>query len=377
MEIPREKLIEPERSDFIRAFYWTEEALFILDQRKLPLKEVYFRAENLDSVRRAIREMLVRGAPAIGIVTAIGIYVGLKEIERKKKFPLSLKKLEGYFREMEWKLSTARPTAVNLFWALERMKRLFEKILSKWKEEKIEYLDRTHFEGLLGEVKREALSIWEEDILANLQMGEFGSELLPEGGILTHCNTGALATGGYGTALGVIRRAFEKEKKIQVFVDETRPYLQGARLTAWELSKVKVPYIIITDNSAGFLMKKGLIKAVIVGADRIARNGDTANKIGTYSLAVLARHHGIPFYICAPSSTFDLNTPSGKEIPIEERSQEEVLYCAGKKITPKRAKALNLAFDVTPSEYISAFITEKGIIYPPYEKNLVRMLGYG
>ena len=375
MDLHRENLIEPEKADFIRPFIWTEEALYILDQRKLPLKEKYIKAETLEDVRSAIREMLVRGAPAIGIVAAIGIYVGLKEIERKKKFPLSLKKLENYFGEMEWKLSTARPTAVNLFWALERIKKVFEGYLLRWNKENTEKVDKERFSELLEGIKKEALSIWEEDILANLKMAELGSELLPEGGILTHCNTGALATGGYGTALGVIRKAFEKGKKIKVFVDETRPYLQGARLTAWELSKVKVPYIIITDNSAGFLMRKGLIKAVIVGADRIARNGDTANKIGTYSLAVLAKTHGIPFYICAPSSTFDLKTPSGEKIPIEERNEREVLYCAGKRIAPKRAKALNLAFDVTPSEYITAFITEKGVIYPPFEENILKVMG--
>jgi len=208
-------------------------------------------------------------------------------------------------------------------------------------------------------------------------MAELGAELLPEGGILTHCNTGSLATGGYGTALGVIRKAYEKGKKILVYVDETRPFLQGARLTAWELSKLKIPYKIITDNSAGFLMRKGLIQAVIVGADRIARNGDTANKIGTYSLSVLAKVHGIPFYVAAPSSTFDLKTPKGENIPIEERNPEEVLHCGGKLIAPKKAKALNLAFDVTPSENITAFITEKGIIYPPFEENIKKMFDEG
>ncbi len=377
MGYTKEKLIEPQKVDFIKPFYWTEEALFILDQRKLPFKETYFKAETLDGVRKSIKEMLVRGAPAIGIVTAIGIYIGLKEVEKKKKFPLPLKKLKSYFREMEWKLSTARPTAINLFWALERMRKLFDRYLSIWEKEKFERIDKEHFQKLLEEIKREALTIWEEDILANLSMGEHGSELLPEGGILTHCNTGALATGGFGTALGVIRKAFEKGKKIQVFVDETRPYLQGARLTAWELSKAKIPHIIITDNSAGYLMKKGLIKAVIVGADRIARNGDTANKIGTYSLAILSKHHGVPFYICAPSSTFDLNTSSGDKIPIEERDPKEVFYCYGKRIAPKRAKALNFAFDVTPSEFITAIITEKGIIYPPFEENILRLIGNG
>jgi methylthioribose-1-phosphate isomerase len=377
LEPTREKLIAPEKADFIKPFYWTEEALFILDQRKLPFKEIYFKADTIDGVRRSIRDMLVRGAPAIGIVTAIGVYIGLKEIEKKKKFPLNLKRLEGYFREIEWKLSTARPTAVNLFWALERMRRLFESYLLKWKEEKIEKIDKELFQGLLEEIKREALFIWEEDIKANLKIGELGCELLPEGGILTHCNTGSLATGGYGTALGVIRKAFEKGKKIRVFVDETRPYLQGARLTAWELSEIKIPYFIIPDNTAGFLMKKGLIKAVIVGADRIARNGDTANKIGTYSLAILAKHHGIPFYVCAPSSTFDLNIPSGEKISIEERAPKEVLYCSGKRIAPKKAKALNFAFDLTPSEYITAFITEKGIIYPPFEENILKLMKNG
>jgi len=372
---PKKNAISPPQADFIKAFFLTEEALFILDQRKLPQKETYFKAETHRAVKRAIREMYVRGAPAIGIVGALGVYLGLKELKQRASFPLSLKKLFKSFDNLYLELASARPTAVNLFWALDRMKGLFENFLKTLEgNDKIEEDD---FHHLLEAAKIEALSIWEEDLVANLRMNVLGSEILPEGGILTHCNTGALATGGYGTALGVIRRAYEKGKKIQVWVDETRPFLQGARLTAWELSKLKIPFKIITDNSAGFLMKKGKVQAIIVGADRIALNGDTANKIGTYSLSVLARAHGIPFYIAAPSSTFDLKTSSGEEIPIEERSSREVLTCGGKEVAPARAKALNLAFDVTPAENITAFITERGIIYLPFKENILKLMGNG
>lgn len=370
----KKNLLEPKEADFIKAFYWEDSSLFILDQRKLPLKEIYYQADTLKKVRYSIKEMLVRGAPAIGIVTAIGVYIGLKEVQSKLTFPFTKKSLLTLFTRIEKSLSSARPTAVNLFWALTRMKGVFQEFINKIPEGN---LSQSTFEELLKSLQKEALSIWEEDIYANLKMGEYGSKLLPEGGILTHCNTGALATGGYGTALGVIRRAYEKGKKIFVWVDETRPFLQGARLTAWELSKLKIPYKIISDNSAGYLMKNGKIRAIIVGADRIASNGDTANKIGTYSLSVLAKEHGIPFYIAAPSSTFDLTLSSGEGIPVEVRNEKEVLTCGGKLIAPVGAQALNLAFDVTPAENITAIITEKGIIEPPFSQNILNMLKHG
>ncbi|MFN4132052.1 MAG: S-methyl-5-thioribose-1-phosphate isomerase [Caldimicrobium sp.] len=356
----------------MKAFYWTNSSLYILDQRKLPRKEIYFKADTLGKVRSAIKNMLVRGAPAIGIVGAIGYYIGLKELEKSINFPCEVKRLFVAIKKIYQKLSTARPTAVNLFWALERMHKKVKEYLAL-----CETLKKEDWYTLLEALKFEALSIWEEDIEANLEMGKLGEELLPEGGILTHCNTGALATGGFGTALGVIRKAFERGKKLFVYVDETRPFLQGSRLTAWELSKLKIPYKIITDNSSGFLMKKGLIKAVIVGADRIVSNGDTANKIGTYSLSVLAKAHGIPFYVCAPTSTFDLNISSGENIPIEERASKEVLSCDGKLVSPKNAKALNFVFDITPAENITAIITEKGIIYPPFRENIEKMVKNG
>ncbi|MFN3505013.1 MAG: S-methyl-5-thioribose-1-phosphate isomerase [Caldimicrobium sp.] len=370
--MPKEIYIEPKKVDIIKAFYWTDNSLYILDQRKLPRKEVYYEANSYIKVKNAIKNMLVRGAPAIGIVGAIGFYIGVNDLEKHLTFPVKTKELLKSLKRISSVLSFARPTAVNLFWALERIyKRALTFISQK------EIFHKGEWVTFLEALKLEALAIWEEDIEANLKMAELGASLLPQGGILTHCNTGALATGGYGTALGVIRKAYELGKEILVYVDETRPFLQGARLTAWELSKLKIPYKIITDNSAGFLMKKGLIKAVIVGADRIAKNGDTANKIGTYSLSVLAKAHNIPFYICAPSSTFDLKISSGDEIPIEERNPKEVLFCGGREVAPKKAQAFNLVFDVTPGHLISAIITEKGVITPPYKENLEKILKNG
>ncbi|MFN4196966.1 MAG: S-methyl-5-thioribose-1-phosphate isomerase [Caldimicrobium sp.] len=370
--MPKEKYIEPKKVDIIKAFYWTESGLYILDQRKLPQKEVYYKADTYIKVKNSIKNMLVRGAPAIGIVGAIGFYIGVKNLEKILSFPAKTKDLLMTLKRISSRLSSARPTAFNLFWALERM---YNRALTFISE--MEIVRKRDWKDFIEGLKLEALAIWEEDIEGNLKMSELGATLLPEGGILTHCNTGALATGGYGTALGVIRKAYEMRKKILIYADETRPFLQGARLTAWELAKLKIPYKIITDNAAGFLMKKGLIQAVIVGADRITKNGDTANKIGTYSLAVLAKAHGIPFYVCAPSSTFDFKLTSGEEIPIEERNPKEVLFCRERKIAPKNAQALNLVFDVTPSHLISAIITEKGIIHPPYEQNLEKVLKNG
>ncbi len=363
--------IIPEGVDLIKPFFWTEQALYILDQRKLPLQEVYYEANSLKKVYVAIRDMLVRGAPAIGIVAGIGVFIALKENLNRVNFPLSRKRLEREFDKIVEKLASSRPTAVNLFWALERMRKVFHGEMATFPSN----LEREHYEKLLEVLKKEALRIWEEDLRANREMGRIGGAILPEGYVLTHCNTGALATGGYGTALGVIRFAIEQGKKIQVWVDETRPFLQGARLTAWELSKLKIPFKIITDNSAGFLMKKGLVQAVIVGADRIALNGDTANKIGTYALAVLAKYHGIPFYVTAPIATFDHSLEKGEGIPIEERAEKEVLFCHRSRVAPQKARALNLAFDVTPGELITAFITERGVIEPPFEINIRRTLG--
>jgi len=348
------RVFEPAEPDTIRAWRWTERGLYLLDQRLLPRREVYVRCRTWQEVRRAIRDMVVRGAPAIGITAAIGLVLGAERLRARTRRAF----LAG-LRRIAQGLAKARPTAVNLFWALDRMVRRAENETDAGPGELVEIL------------RQEALSIWEEDLAANRRMGRFGADLLPEEGtVLTHCNAGALATGGYGTALGVIRAAVEAGKRLSVLADETRPYLQGARLTAWEMKKVGIPVAVIPDAAAGFLMARGLVRAVIVGADRIAANGDVANKIGTYTLAVLAREHGIPFYVAAPSSTFDLGCPSGGEIPIEERAPEEVHFCAGKRITPAGTNAVNPAFDLTPASLITAIVTERGVINPPYAENI-------
>ncbi|WP_051920638.1 S-methyl-5-thioribose-1-phosphate isomerase [Thermodesulfobacterium hydrogeniphilum] len=372
LNLPKEEKIKaPAQVDIIKTWIWTEKGLYLLDQRKLPLEEKYILCDNIYKIRNAIRDLVVRGAPAIGICAAIGFAIEFKNyVSNIKKEEILKNKIEEEIGKISNLLATARPTAVNLFWAISKMRKLCLDFLENFKRK----VPKKSLLELAEILEREALIIWEEDIKANLKMAEFGKGLLPEGGILTHCNTGALATGGYGTALGVIRKTSENKKKILVFVDETRPFLQGARLTAWELSKLKIPYKIITDNSAGFLMKRGEISAVVVGADRIAKNGDTANKIGTYSLAVLAHYHKIPFFIAAPSSTFDLQIESGEEIPIEERSPTEVLTCFKSKIAPPKSQAYNLAFDITPGDLITAFITEKGIILPPYKENILKTI---
>jgi len=361
---------EPSNADIIKAWIWTDSALYFLDQRKLPLKEKYIKCKTVLQVRKAIKEMVVRGAPAIGICAAIGFYIGLKNFVLKlKQIEIPLKKIYHEIGRISNLLTTARPTAVNLFWAVERMRRFCNSFLSQFKNK----INKKSLSDLVSLLEKEALKIWEEDIKANLQIAENGKNLL-SGNVLTHCNTGALATGGYGTALGVIRKAYKIKKINHIFVDETRPFLQGTRLTAWELSKLKIPYSIITDNSAGFLMKQGKIQSIIVGADRIVKNGDTANKIGTYSLAVLAKAHNIPFFVAAPSSTFDLHIEKGEDIPIETRDSKEVLSCFKFNIAPKNAKAYNPAFDITPGELITAIITEKGIIYPPYKENIEKKI---
>ncbi len=352
------KVFQPASPDLICAWRWTERGLYLLDQRLLPWREKYILCRTWQEVRKAIREMVVRGAPAIGITAAIGLVLGAERLRARtrKAFLAALKRVARG-------LARARPTAVNLFWALERMVKRAENETDAGPGELIEIL------------RAEALTIWEEDLSACRRMGRFGAELLPEeGAVLTHCNAGALATGGYGTALGVIRAAVEAGKRLSVFADETRPYLQGARLTAWEMKKVGIPVAVIPDAAAGFLMARGRVQAVIVGADRIAANGDVANKIGTYSLAVLARENRIPFYVAAPSSTFDLRCPSGEAIPIEERSPEEVHFCGSLRVTPFGVSAANPAFDVTPAELITAIITEEGVIRPPYSRNIPAVL---
>ena len=363
------RAILPEKADQILPFLLTEKCLYLLDQRRLPQEKVVKAFDHLE-VKKAIKEMVVRGAPAIGIVGAIGFYLGAAKLLNKKRKFWDKRKLINKLKSIYKILVESRPTAVNLVHSLNHMMSVVEEFLQTLPL-RVSYDDLS---SLVEALKKKALAIWDWEISANLSMAEQGSNLLPEGGILTHCNTGALATGGFGTALGVIRASFAKGKNHIVYVDETRPFLQGTRLTAWELSRLNLPYRVITDNSAGFLMQKGLVKAVIVGADRISRNGDTANKIGTYSLAVLARYHGIPLYVAAPSSTFDLKISSGQEIPIEERSEKEVLTCGGKVLSPKGARALNFAFDVTPGSLITAFITEKGIIHPPFEENIPKTL---
>ncbi len=338
-----------------------DDVLEMLDQRKLPLEIIYVELKTYKEVYDAIKDMIVRGAPAIGVSAAFGLYLGAKSL-------LDLPEVNTYemfkkkFLDIAGFMFSARPTAVNLGWAVDRIKGLVE--------------TGTDLKEIVGRIRAEVLKVYDEDIEINKNMGRYGAALLKDGfNVLTHCNAGALATAGYGTALGVIRAAVSQNKKISVISDETRPFLQGARLTAWELMEDGIPVTLIADNSAGLLMRKGKIDAVIVGADRIASNGDVANKIGTYQVAVLAKENNIPFYVAAPLSTIDINLESGDEIPIEERDMEEVLTVFGKRIAPENAKALNYAFDVTPNRLVSAIITEKGILYPDYKKSIADAFG--
>ncbi len=337
---------------------WKGNSVRILDQRRLPNVVQYLTCKDAFSVARAIRTMAIRGAPAIGVAAAMGIALAAKRLQSLRP--------EVFQKEMEkvcCQMEQTRPTAVNLFWAIERMRRI------------LQVFDSKNVEGLTLKLEREALRIYREDLKVNRLIGRHGRVLIQPGhGVLTHCNAGALATAGYGTALGVIKGAWAEGKRFHVYVDETRPLLQGARLTAWELVQERIPCTVITDSMAGSLMGQGKIGLVLVGADRIARNGDTANKIGTYSLAVLADWHRIPFYVAAPTSTVDLRLSTGEEIPIEERAREEVAHVAHKRIVPKGAEILNPAFDVTPSRLIAAIITEKGILRKPFQKNLNRVL---
>ncbi len=338
---------------------WTPEGVRFLDQTKLPLEESYVLATDYEQVADVITTMVVRGAPAIGVSAAYGVALGAMNSTAR-----TAEQFAPEFEQICARLAGTRPTAVNLFWAIDRMKRTYATLAKSG--------------ASLDEIKQkllaEAHAMYEEDIAACKAMGAHGAELMPdEGGVLTHCNAGALATCGYGTALGVIRGAVERGKKIQVYADETRPFLQGSRLTAWELMADHIPTTVICDNMAASLMRQGKIQAVVVGADRIAANGDTANKIGTYNVAILAREHGIPFFVAAPWSTIDLATPTGDQIPIEERSAKEVTHHAGKQVTPDGVGIRNPAFDVTPAKYIAAIITERGVLRAPYSESLKNM----
>ena len=338
---------------------WTPEGVRFIDQTKLPLEESYVLAIDYQQVADVIVTMVVRGAPAIGVSAAYGVALGA--IRSKAA---TAKEFGPEFDTICARLAGTRPTAVNLFWAIDRMKRVFSGLLSS----------NPTMKQVQDTLLTEAHAMYEEDIAACKTMGAHGGSLLPdEGGVLTHCNAGALATCGYGTALGVIRSAVEMGKKIHVYADETRPFLQGARLTAWELMADGIPTTVICDNMAASLMRAGKIKAVVVGADRIAANGDFANKIGTYNVAILAKEHGIPFYCAAPWSTIDTATAIGDAIPIEERSAKEVTHHGGKQLTPHNVGICNPAFDVTPAKYVTAIITERGVLRAPYIESLKEM----
>jgi methylthioribose-1-phosphate isomerase len=330
----------------------------MIDQRKLPAQEIYVRCKTAPEVARAIKSMVIRGAPAIGVAAAMGLALGMR-----KSRATGTQKFAAEFQKTCDLLASTRPTAVNLFWAIERMKKAFAASVAAGDS----------VDQIKDRLDREADAIHDEDVASCRALGAFGAAVVPgEARILTHCNAGALATAGYGTALGVIRGAVEAGKRVTVLADETRPFLQGARLTAWELVRDGIDTTVITDNMAGALMRQGLIDLVVVGADRIVANGDTANKIGTYTVAVLAREHGIPFYVAAPLSTIDLQMPDGRHIPIEERDAREVTHVGGSQITPDGAKVRNPAFDVTPHTLIAGIITERGIFRPPYVESLKR-----
>src|SRR6476469_9849385 len=332
------------------------DAVVMIDQRKLPAEEVYVRCKTAPEVARAIKTMVIRGAPAIGVAAAMGIALGM----RKSK-ATGTQKFAGEFHKTCELMAGTRPTAVNLFWAIERMRRTFAAAA----------LAGESVDQIKDRLDAEARFIHDEDVASCRALGAFGAEVVPASArILTHCNAGALATAGYGTALGVVRGAVEKGKRVAVFADETRPFLQGARLTAWELVRDNIPTTVITDNMTAALMGQGKVDLVVVGADRIAANGDTANKIGTYGVAVLAREHNIPFYVAAPLSTIDLRTPDGAHIPIEERNAREVSHIGGTQMAPADAKIWNPGFDVTPHRFIAGIITEKGILRAPYTESL-------
>jgi len=340
----------------VETIEWTADGVVMIDQTRLPRETVYVTCKTYEEVAEAIRSMVIRGAPAIGVAAAMGVALGMLGSD-EGDFDVHLERVCGA-------LAATRPTAVNLFWAINRMKRVAQSL-------------RGHS---LNEIRArlidEAVHVYREDIAINRSIGANGAPLVPDGKrVLTHCNAGALATAGYGTALGVVRAAVEAGKKIAVYADETRPFLQGARLTAWELQQDGIETTLITDNMAGYFLRRGEIGCVVVGADRIARNGDVANKIGTYSVAVLAKENGVPFYVAAPISTLDLTLTDGDQIPIEQRPSAEVTHVFGVPVAPEGISVANPAFDVTPNRYVTAIITEKGVAYPPYEESLARLAG--
>jgi len=338
----------------IETIQWKDDGVVMIDQTRLPMEERYVTCRSYQEVAGAIRDMVIRGAPAIGVAAAMGVALGVSRA--------SAGGLDQQFQAICETLARTRPTAVNLFWAIERMKRVYESLRGQ----------------PLAEIRRrlieEALRIREEDIATCRAIGRNGAALVPDGRtVLTHCNAGALATAGYGTALGVIRAAVEAGKKVDVFADETRPFLQGARLTVWELQRDHIPTTLITDNMAGHFLKSGRIGCVLVGADRIAANGDVANKIGTYSVAVLAKENGVPFFVAAPISTLDLTLASGDLIPIEKRAAVEVTHVFGHPVAPRTAAVENPAFDITPARYVNAIITERGLARAPYPESLRKL----
>ena len=357
----------------VKTIEWTGDRVRIIDQTLLPGEVVYRDIVSPDEMIEAIQTMRIRGAPALGVAGGFGLALAARQITRKGPSPWPSPRGRGdpasdresfleQLRPVAARIAQARPTAVNLSWAVERLMQRLEASLYR-EPEKLTQI-------LLAEAQR----LLEEDIEANRTMGRFGAELLPQdGAVLTHCNAGALATAGYGTALGVIRAAREAGKRVRVFVDETRPLLQGARLTAWELQEDGFDVTLITDTMTGHFLHSGAVSCVVVGADRIAANGDVANKIGTYGVAVLAKENGVPFYVAAPVSTIDLSLPSGEKIPIEERRPEEVLTIGGVTIAPAGVRVANPAFDVTPARYVTAIITERGLVRPPYESGLQRL----
>lgn len=345
-----------ERSNILDSIKYKKGKLFLLDQTQLPINIDFIECNDFKTVAEAIRNMKVRGAPAIGVAAAYGLVLAAYQFQNLEKGEFIRK-----MAEVVQVLKETRPTAVNLFWALDRMA-------------KVLHQNDLSVQEIILKIEEEAKSIQAEDLAMNIKMGEWGKELIPFGArVLTHCNAGALATAGYGTALGVIRSAFKEGKIEMVFVDETRPLFQGSRLTAFELMEEKIPVTLITDNMAAFLMQQGKIHCVIVGADRITANGDVANKIGTYGVAVLAHYHKIPFYVAAPQSTFDLSLKTGKDIPIEQRNPDEVRKIGAIWTAPKEVNVINPAFDVTPHELITAIITDKGIIKPDYGQNIKRL----
>lgn len=347
----------------IKTIEWTDEGVVMIDQRRLPVEEVYPVFKTHEEVASAIEEMVIRGAPALGVAAAMGVAIGVKNSKAA-----TVEQLQQDFENAAQRIAATRPTAANLFWGIERMRWAFNRAVNQG----------LSTEEIKLQMAAEAKDIHREDIESNQRMGAFGSELLPDSAtVLTHCNAGALATAGFGTALGVIRAAVNAGKKIRVVADETRPFLQGARLTAWELAKDGIPVTLITDGMGGYFLRSGHIDCVIVGADRIAANGDVANKIGTYMVAVAAHENNVPFYVAAPLSTVDLTLKSGDEIPIEQRATSEITHFRGQQVAPDGILVANPAFDVTPHRYVSAIITDAGVAREPYDLSLEALFSNG